>query len=354
MHQKPSMADIVVLTGGTGYLGSRILKDLLKRDYKVRLTTRSVEKTNAIDWITELKMEFSGQLSIHYGDLMDAESFIKVMEGARYVIHSASPFKIEGVKNAKSELIEPAVKGTQNVLDAVDRSTSVEKVVLTSSLAAIYGDAKDMELIDSDKFNENHWNISSSISHQPYSYSKVAAEKAAWKCNEGKTWKLITINPGFILGPTISNRNDSTSIKFIIDMVNGKFKMGVPDLYFSVVDVRDVSIAHIKALESDNANGRYICTNKTLHVLDISKGLKKVVGHKFNKFPSRKLPKWLTYLVAPFLTGFTWAYLNKNLGVFFDFENTKIKNELGIYFRDFNETLLDHVEQLEEDGIVKM
>lgn len=348
------MSDVVVLTGGTGYLGSRILRDLLKRDYKVRLTTRNVEKTNALEWLKKLKVEFGGQLSVFYGDLTDTQSFDKAMKGADYLIHAASPFKIEGIKDAKKELVDPAVNGTENVLAAADNAQTIKKVVLTSSVAAIYGDAKDIEQIDAPVFNESHWNTSSSISHQPYSYSKVAAEKAAWSFNEGKEWDLVTINPGFIMGPTVSERKDSTSIKFMVDMVNGKFKMGVPDLYFSVVDVRDVSISHIKALESPKANGRYVCTNKTMNVLEIAQALTKVAGHKFNKFPSKKLPHWLTYLVAPFLTGFSWGFLNKNLGVYYDIDNGKIKSDLGIYFKNIEETLMDHVEQIEADGLVKM
>lgn len=346
------MKSPVVLTGGTGYLGSNILKQLLERGYTVHLTSRNPEKTKEKDWIKEFSKEYGEKLLFFPGDLLEEGSFDEAMKGAHGLIHAASPFKIDKIKDAKKELIDPAVKGTRNVLESAEKAGTIEKVVLTSSAAAVYGDAIDIKEHKETVFSEKHWNTSSSISHQPYSYSKVSAEREAWAMNKGKPWKLITINPGFIVGPAVADRSDSTSVQLIMGMLNGRFKSGVPDLHFGMVDVRDVAKAHILALESESAEGRYICVNGPMSMLDIAEALRDEVGDRFKKIPKKSLPKWLTYLVGPFMADFTWNFLRNNLGIPVYFDNSKIKKSLSIEFTSIEKSLKDHAEQLEEDGLV--
>lgn len=343
----------VVLTGGTGYLGAHILTLLLERGYSVHLTTRNIDSTSTAPWLQSLIACHPNKITLFSADLQTAGSYQAALTGAKAVIHSASPFRIEGIKDAKKELIEPAVQGTENILNALDDFPEIRKVVLTSSIAAIYGDAADIDTHPEDQFNESHWNTSSSIQHQPYSYSKVSAERVAWTIHENKPWKLVTINPGFILGPSVAKRSDSTSIKFMIDMLNGKFKVGVPDISFCVVDVRDVAMAHVLALESDTASGRHICTNTTLKTLGIAQIVQQKVPANPHRIPSRTLPKWLTYLFAPILAGFSWTYLKRNLGRVLDFNNSKIIAALGMQFRPVEETISDQIHQLILDGMVK-
>jgi nucleoside-diphosphate-sugar epimerase len=346
------MKSPVVLTGGTGYLGSNILKQLLERDYTVHLTSRNPEKSKEKDWIKALKKEYGDKLLFFPGDLLEEGSFDAAMKGASGLIHAASPFKIDKIKDAKKELVDPAVEGTKNVLTSADEAGTIEKVVLTSSVAAVYGDAIDIKEHKETVFSEKHWNTSSSISHQPYSYSKVSAEREAWALNKGKSWKLITINPGFIVGPAVAKRSDSTSIQMIIGMLSGRFKTGVPDLHFAMVDVRDVAKAHILALESETAEGRHICVNGPMSMLDLANTLQDEVGDKFNKIPKKTLPKWLTYLVGPFMAGFSWSFLRNNLGIPVYFDNSKIKKSLGIEFTSIDKSLKDHADQLQKDDLV--
>ena len=346
------MKSPVVLTGATGYLGSQILKNLLEKGYEVRITTRNESKTAGENWLKPYLKEYIDKLSIHYGDLMEDGSFDEVMKGAKGLIHAASPFKIDGIKDAKKELIEPAKKGTRNVIQSAENAKTITSIVVTSSVAAIYGDAIDIKLHDEGVFNEKHWNVTSSESHQPYSFSKTEAEKEAWRLNDGKGWTLSTVNPGFILGPAVTDRDDSTSIQMVTNLLNGKFKQGVPDLYFSVVDVRDVAEAHVKALEHEKS-GRFICTNKSLSLLQVADKLNEEVGHEFKKIPKKNLPTFLTYLVGPLMAGFSWPYLRKNLGVPVLFSNEKIREELKIEFRPVNQTLKDQAVQLKKDGVLK-
>ncbi len=342
----------VVLTGATGYLGSQILKNLLEKGYEVRITTRNKKKTLAEKWLKPYFDKYEVELSVHYGDLLEDGSFDEVMIGAKGLIHAASPFKIDGIKDAKKELIEPAKKGTRNVIQSAEKANTIDSIVVTSSVAAVYGDAVDINLHQEGVFNEKHWNVTSSEHHQPYSFSKTEAEKEAWRLNDGKGWVLNTINPGFILGPSETDRDDSTSIQMVTNLLNGKFKQGVPDLYFSVVDVRDVAEAHVRALAYEKS-GRFICTSQSLSLLQVAEKLNEEVGHEYKNIPKKNLPTFLTYLVGPLMAGFSWSYLRKNLGVPVLFSNGKIREELGLEFRPVNQTLKDQAIQLKKDGVLK-
>lgn len=340
----------VVLTGATGYLGSHILKQLLKKGCEVRITTRNLEKTKQSNLMVSFLKDYEGKLSIFEADLLNEGDFDEVMRGAKSLVHAASPFKIEGIKDAKKELVDPAVIGTRNVLNSATKM-GVERVVQTSSIVAIYGDAVDVELIEGDAFNEKHWNATSSISHQPYNYSKTVAEKEALALSLTSPWRLVTINPGFILGPALVKRTDSTSVDFMMNLLNGKFSMGVPDMSFSVVDVRDVARAHILGLEKDDIKGRFICSNESLNMLEMSNVLREKYGKKY-KLAKSTLPKFVFYLFGPLIAGVTWAYIRKNVGYPLRFDNSKSKEVLGMEYRDVKSTLEEHAQQLISDKLV--
>lgn len=341
----------VVLTGATGYLGSHILQQLLEKEYEVRITTRNLERTQKDELIKKLMAKYPNKIHVYEADLLKEGSYDEVMKGARSLIHAASPFKIEGIKNPKKELVDPAVIGTRNVLNAASKG-DVERVVQTSSIVAVYGDAIDVEMIEGDSFSEKNWNATSSISHQPYNYSKTVAEKEALALSLTSKWSLASINPGFILGPSLTQRTDSTSIDFMLNLLNGKMAMGMPDLYFGVVDVRDVAKAHILALENTELKGRFICSNKSLTMLEMSNILRQEFGKEY-KIGSKVLPKFLFYILGPLMAGLTWSYVKKNIGVPLKFDNTRSKEVLGMEYRPIEKTILDHAHQLINDGILK-
>jgi nucleoside-diphosphate-sugar epimerase len=143
-------------------------------------------------------------------------------------------FKID-VVDPQKELVDPAQLGTRNVLQEVNRTHSVERVVLTSSCAAIYGDNADLKKTPNGIFTEDIWNTNSSLEHQPYSYSKTLAEKEAWKINEKQTrWKLVTVNPTLVIGPGINPYATSESFKLVKQFGDGSTKAGASRLRFSV------------------------------------------------------------------------------------------------------------------------
>ena len=336
-----------VVTGASGYVASWVVWELLNRGATVRGTVRDPDNAEKCRHLREMDQELPGTLELWKADLLTPGSFDDVVQGASAVIHTASPFIMGEPKDPYSELIHPAVEGTRNVLEAVNKAESVGQVVLTSSVVSIYGDSKDLEDAPGDAFTENDWNTTSSADYQAYSFSKTLAEKAAWEMAKAQTrWRLAVINPGFVLGPSKTPRTDSESIKMIRGMLTGRFKIGAPDLTMGVVDVRDVAKAHVEAALRADAEGRHILVNQSLSFLEMGTILRNRIGGKY-PFPTRKIPKLVLYLVGP-SEGLSWSYLRKNLGYPLRFDNRRSRERLGIEYRPVEDTLAEHAEQLIE------
>lgn len=341
----------VLITGVSGYIASWVAKYLVDEGYQVHGTVRNLSDDSKISHLQKIDREGKGTLKLFEADLLNPASFVAPMKGCELVMHIASPFIAQKIKDAENQLIKPALEGTRNVLAAVNQTETVKRVVLTSSVVAMYGDAIDINTTKEGIFTDEHWNTTSSASHQPYSYSKVLAEKEALKiAGQQNRWDLVTIHPGFVMGPSLSGRTDSTSIDFMRSMVNGKFAPGVPKLTFAYVDVRDVALAHIKAGITETASGRYILTADSKNALEFANMLREKFDRKY-KIPKNFLPDFLVYLAGPF-QGFSWKYLKRNLGIYYKFDNSRSKTDLGIDYKPIPETLADHVIQLEQDGLI--
>lgn len=347
----------VLVTGASGYLAAWIIKRLLEEGVTVHGTVRSFDKPEKYHWLTNLAANLPGELKIFEANLLKNGSFSEAMQGCGTVMHTASPYVVQGVKDGMKELVEPALQGTRNVLDSVNHTESVETVVLTSSVVAMYGDSIDVA--DSGGIlNESMWNESSSVDHQPYPYSKTVAEREAWKyrkasvgegTNAGK-WTLKVINPGFILGPPLQAKPSGTSVDFMKQIVDGSLKSGVPHLHFAFVDVREVAEAHLNATSSQVAEGRYILSAGEMNMLQAAEALKSV--YPDYNYPTRQLPKWLIWLLAPTL-GLTRKYIARNVGSTFQTDNSNSREQLEIQYRSIKETLVEMLERLEETGVVK-
>ncbi|TGN20196.1 SDR family oxidoreductase [Leptospira idonii] len=341
----------ILVTGGAGYIASWIIKFLLEDGFNVRATVRNKSEEKKIAHLTQLSQKHPGKLELYEADLMKQGSFLNAIRDCELILHTASPFFIDGIKNAQKELIEPAVNGTKNVLEAVNESPSVKRVVLTSSVAAVMGDNIDAKDSPGNRLNEESWNVTSSLTHQPYAYSKTLAEREAWRIHDAQSrWDLVTINPSFVLGPSVSDRGDGTSVNFMRSMVNGKFAPGVPDMMMGIVDVRDVAKAHIAAGLTPTAKGRHLTTAKTLSFVEVAKILKDHYGKKY-KIPTSTIPKLVTYIIGPFF-GLSWEHISKNVGVPFDLDNSYSIKDLGITYRPVSETLVEHIEQLAASKMV--
>ncbi len=340
----------VLVTGVSGYIASWVVKHLLDRGYTVHGTVRSLQNQEKVSHLMSLAEGSHGILKLFEADLLEPGSFAKAMEGCEYVIHTASPFFVAGVKDPMKQLIKPAKEGTQNVLDTATRMPSVKRVVVTSSVAAIMGDAKEGGALPNKTFTDKHWNTSSTVNHRPYAFSKTVAEKTAWKIAKDQSqWDLVTINPGFVFGPSLSKRSDSTSVNFVMDLANGKFLFALPEMYSSIVDVRDVSLLHVLAMENPQASGRYIGVAAVETFFQIGQILKREIGGGY-KWPAMQAPKWLAKLVGP-LFGQSRKEIENNVGFPYQFDHSRSR-ELGLSYRPVEELGLRNLEQLIADGLV--
>tara|TARA_B110000444_G_scaffold260037_1_gene305651 strand:+ start:1187 stop:2233 length:1047 start_codon:yes stop_codon:yes gene_type:complete len=340
----------VLVTGATGYIAGWVVKNLLDEGITVHAPIRDISNTEKRGHLDELAEKSTGEIKFFESDLLVDGSYKDAMKECALVIHTASPFVMDS-KDPQKEVIDPALKGTQNVLKTVNETDSVKRVVLTSSVAAIYGNGIDGKSVENGMFNESMWNTTSTSTDGEYSYSKTVAEKEAWKiCEEQKRWDLVVINPGFVLGPSLNLNAMFESKKFMLQMGNGDLKSGAPDVTMGMVDVRDVSKAHIIAGFNENAKGRYIISGETHTLLDTGGFIREKFGDKY-PVPTRNAPKFLIWILAPFI-GIKRNFVSKNIGYKIDFDNSKSKKELGINYSPVKKAVVDFFQQFIDQGLV--
>ncbi len=333
------------MTGGNGYLASWIVKFLLEEGHRVRATVRAAPDSARYSHLHRLSGEHGHRLSLHTAQLDDAGAFIPLADGCNYVIHAASPFALKGISDPTRELVRPAVDGTRAVLRAATRSSSVHRVVMTSSVAAIYGDSADAEKLGGRPFSEEDWNTTSSLEHQPYAHSKTLAERAAWEMSaEQSQWDLVALNPAFILGPAVSATTTAVSQTVMRNFADGTYRSGIIDVWYGLVDVRDVAQAHISACFSPKARGRYILSGEDGSLWAIAQQLRAAFGDTY-PLPRRKAPKPILWLLAPKFQ-LTRAFVARNVGIPIHLDNRKSRHDLSVTYRPIAQTLSEHFHQV--------
>ncbi|MEL6720113.1 MAG: NAD-dependent epimerase/dehydratase family protein [Bacteroidota bacterium] len=343
----------VMVTGATGYVAGWIVKRLLDEGITVHAAVRNPDNKKKTAHLDQIAANSPGNIKYFKSDLLQEGSYAEAMAGCELVFHTASPFTTD-VKDPQKQLIDPAVKGTENVLNSASQTPSVKRVVVTSSCAAIYTDAIDIQDTPNGILTEEVWNTTASLEYQPYSYSKTLAEKAAWRLAESQTqWDLVAVNPSFVLGPALNpNSNTSESMNILKQLGDGTMKAGVPKMGLGVVDIRDLAEAHFKAGFTPSAKGRYIASGHNTDFLEIAQNLVPKYGNDY-PIPKRALPKWLLMIVGPIANKlFSRQFIRNNVNIPWKADNSKIKKELGIKFRPLQTTMEDSFQVLIDNGIV--
>jgi dihydroflavonol-4-reductase len=340
----------VLVTGATGYVAGRLVERLLEEGHTVHAAVRDPENQEKLQYLNKLAETSPGSIRYFKTDLLEEGSYAEAMAGCELVFHTASPFSID-VDDPVKELIEPAKLGTRNVLEQANRTPSVKRVVVTSSCAAIYGDNADLAKTPDGVFTEEIWNTSSSVEHQPYSYSKTLAEREAWEiAGKQDRWDLVTINPSLVMGPGINPHGTSESFNMMKQYGDGTLKSGVPGWGFGIVDVRDLAGAHYRAGFSPEAHGRYIVSGHNSDLADLVAPLRDQFGSAY-PFPSRTMPKWMVWLVGPMVNkAMTRKAVSLNVGLPWKADNSKSERELGVTYRPLDETVVDFFQQMVDSG----
>jgi nucleoside-diphosphate-sugar epimerase len=338
----------VLVTGGSGFIGSRCIVRLLEAGYRVRTTVRSRKREADLrDLLKSSGVEPGDRLSFALADLESDAGWAEAVAGCESVLHIASPFP-PSIPKHEDELIVPARDGALRVLRA-SRDGGVKRVVLTSSFAAIGYGHEPRET----PFDEADWTDLSGGDVFPYVKSKTVAERAAWDfiAKEGGGLELSVVNPVGVFGPVLG-ADYSTSILLVQRLMDGALP-GCPKLHFGVVDVRDVADLHIAAMTHPAAKGeRFLAVaGDFMSILEIAQVLKSRMGASARKVPTRNLPDWLVRISA--LADPAVKQIVPELGKRKNATNEKARRVLGWNPRYNEEAIVATAESMVRLGLLK-
>jgi len=340
------MDELVLVTGGTGFIAQHCIIALLNAGYRVRTTVRSLSREAEVR--ANLKTggaEPGERLSFVVADLSSDEGWAEAAAGCSYAFHGASPTP-SGTYANEDEWIKPAVDGNLRVLRAA-RDAGVKRVVLTSAFGAIGAGHKPLGR----PFVETDWtDLTGNVA--PYQKSKTLAERASWDFieREGGGLELASVNPTMVLGPALGP-DYSHSIRTIREMLEGQ--PGYPKIKTCVVDVRDVADLHLRAMTDPAAKGeRFLATSgEGLWLAEIAELLKERMGAAGERVSTRVLPNVLVRSMAvanPAMKG-----LVPLLGAQLDASGEKAKRLLGWAPRSREDAIVASAESLLQLGLVK-
>jgi len=340
--------ELVLVTGGSGFIGSRCIIQLLQDGYRVRTTIRSLDREAGVRSILKtVDIEPGDKLSFVAADLMSDEGWTEAVSGCDYVLHVASPFP-PGVPKHEDELIIPAREGALRVLRA-SRDAGVKRVVMTSSFAAVgYG-----QKLSNHAFTEENWTNLSGRDVTAYVKSKTLAERAAWDFinSEGGSLELSVVNPVGVLGPVLAP-DYSASIQIVRRLLDGSVP-GYPRLSFGVVDVRDVADLHIRAMINPAAKGeRFLAiSGRFITLQEMGQVLKTRMGESAGRVPKIVLPDWLVKLTS--LIDQSIAQIVPELGHIKNASSEKAVRVLGWQPRSREDAIVATAESLIRLGLIR-
>jgi nucleoside-diphosphate-sugar epimerase len=338
----------ILVTGGSGFIGSHCILQLLAAGHRVRTTVRNLEREGGVRaMLKEGGAEPGDRLSFLAADLEDDAGWSDAVAGCEYVLHVASPFP-PNLPEHEDDLIVPAREGALRVLRA-SRDAGVRRVVLTSSFAAIgYGREPQGA-----PFDETSWTDPDGDDVLPYVKSKTLAERAAWDfiADAGGDLELSVVNPVGVFGPVLGP-DYSTSILLVHRLMDGAMP-GCPRLHFGVVDVRDVADLHIRAMTHPAARGeRFLAVaGDFLSIRDIARVLKARMGASAKRVPTWRLPDWLVRIAA--IRDPAVKQILPELGKRKNATHEKARRRLGWAPRSNEEAIVATAESLVRLGLLK-
>ena len=335
------MSGVVLVTGAAGFIGSHVVRELLEQGFSVRGTVRTPANAEFLK-----NLPGSERLEIVQMDLLQADSVISAVRGCKDVIHCAAALYV-GVDDAQTQVVDPSIQGTQNLVDAIDAVGGVKRIVHTSSVAAV----RQTHFKSGRVFNYEDWCDDASVDSNAYGFAKAGAEMLArgWVASKSDAEKprYVSINPCVVFGPVMSERHLEGSMTILDHLMKRKYPFLVK-MHVNIVDVRDVAKAHVKALTVGPDGGRYIVYNESLWMPQIAKLLRRRVSDR--KWAKIVLPKSLTYVLSVFHPQLSFAWVKKNIGTTCSYDVRPAVDDLGMVWMSVEDSIVDGVNSAIEAG----
>ncbi|XP_057971286.1 tetraketide alpha-pyrone reductase 1 [Malania oleifera] len=313
----------VCVTGASGFMASWLVKRLLQSGYRVTGTVRDPENEKKLEHLWKLEGA-KERLQLVRADLMEEGSYDDAIKGCHGVFHTASPVFGQPIADPEGEILDPAIKGTLNVLCSCARNPSLKRVVLTSSSSTVrIRDDFDPNI----PLDESSWSSTDLCRRLQiwYALSKILAERAAWEfCKENKI-DLVVVLPSFIIGPSLPLNLCSTASD-ILGLLKGEKQKFQWHGRMGYVHIDDVALSHILVYENESAHGRYLCSSTVMDNNELSCLL-------LERYPLFPIPKRFEYLDRPY----------------YEFNTSKLRN-LGFQFKSIHEMFDDCITSLTEQG----
>ncbi|WP_353231024.1 aldehyde reductase [Novosphingobium sp.] len=337
----------VLVTGGSGYVASFCIGQLLDQGWTVRTTVRSLAREAEVRATIARLTAHGDRLTMFAADLNADAGWREAAEGCAGVLHVASPLPLANPKD-DDVLVKPARDGALRVLRAA-RDAGVRRVVMTSSTAAVcYGYGSRHE-----PYTEADWSDPTDrTDSSAYERSKMIAERAAWEWlqTEGGALELVTICPGAVLGPVLG-QDFSASIDIVKKLLDGSLP-GLPRFGWPLVDVRDIADLHLRALTAPVAAGkRYIGAGPFFWMSDIAQVLRRDLPGTGARAPKLRLPSWLVRHSARFdpVVRERLFELDKERPI----SAERARTELGWAPRSAAQSIVDTARSLIAEGLIK-
>jgi len=339
------MADLVLVTGVSGFIASHVTERLLAKGYAVRGTVRNkVKGQKTIDKLAANGVDVSN-LELVEADLSSDAGWKDAVQDCRYIQHIASPFPLDAPRDREA-LVPEARAGAMRVIEQ-GLGAGAERIVMTSSMVSMVGQKGRSAHM---KVKESDWSDPDWKPLTAYPVSKTRAEKSAWEYvkTQNLETRLTTVCPGLVFGPDIYN-NGGASLGLLIAMFAGDFPR-MPKIAYPIVDVRDCASIHVAAMTAKDAGGRRLmAAGGTLWMSGIATVLREAYpDHK--KLPKGDFPNFMVRLVGLFDDRVKGVI--PDLGTFHEADSAYVNSLTHVIPRPAKEAILAAVESLIKNKVI--